>query len=249
MSKVKIYSDGASRGNPGEAGIGVVIYSEVDEKVKEVAEYIGIKTNNVAEYQALIRGLEEAIVVGATEVHAFADSELMVKQMKGEYKVKNAGLQPLYQKAKLLSLKFFGFQISHVPREKNKEADLLANEGIDRKSNPATKINSKKSEQVVLAFEEPSLAQNNSSEDFIVSGKNLALEKIELEKGQGKVFTDVVEEQIVYVLEGKLNYGSKESTKLAQKGDAFILTSDKCSCVALENTLLLGFLKLPLNRF
>lgn len=249
MSKVKIYSDGASRGNPGEAGIGVVMYSENGEKIKEIAEYIGIKTNNVAEYQALIRGLEEALIEGATEVQAYADSELMVKQMKGEYKVKNVGLQPLYQKAKLLSLKFFGFQISHVRRENNKEADLLANKGIDRKSNSTTNTSSKENEEAIFAFKEPSLAQVNKTEDSIVKGKNLTLAKIKLEEGQEQLFSEL-EEQIVYVLEGKLNYGSKESSKLAKKGDAFLLEAEKdCSCVALEKTVLLRFLKIPVNSF
>jgi len=127
---VQIFTDGAARGNPGPAGIGVVIRN--DEKVLlEVAEYIGKATNNVAEYMALIRGLEEAIDLNERSVEVFCDSELMVKQMNGEYRVKNDGLIPLYLQAQALKKYFKHFSLNHTPREENKDADRLANRGID----------------------------------------------------------------------------------------------------------------------
>ncbi|HTY13175.1 MAG TPA: ribonuclease HI family protein [Candidatus Omnitrophota bacterium] len=138
--KVKVFCDGASRNNPGDAGIGVVIKSaEGDKALKEIAGYIGQTTNNVAEYMALVRGLEEALIMGAREAEFFCDSELLVKQIKGEYKVKNEGLKPLYLHARSLIEKFKSFSIKHVYREHNAHADELSNKGIDdhfKKENP-----------------------------------------------------------------------------------------------------------------
>lgn len=128
--KVKIYTDGAARGNPGPAGIGVVI--KQDGKVLlEVSDYIGKATNNIAEYSACIRGLTEALALHAKEVEVISDSELLVKQIKGEYKVKNDGLIPLFAQIQSLIRKFRKFSISHTRRENNKHADELSNRGID----------------------------------------------------------------------------------------------------------------------
>ena len=127
---VQIFTDGAARGNPGPAGIGVVIRTD-KEVLLEVADYIGRTTNNVAEYMALIRGLEEAIDLGQRSVEVFADSELIVRQIKGEYRVKNEGLAPLHYNAMSLIKKFKHFSITHVPREENEHADKLSNQGID----------------------------------------------------------------------------------------------------------------------
>jgi ribonuclease HI len=139
---VQIFTDGAARGNPGPAGIGVVIRNE-KEVLLEVADYIGKATNNVAEYMALIRGLEEAIDMGERSVEVFADSELIVKQIKGEYRVKNEGLAPLHYNAKSLIKKFKDFSITHVPREENEHADLLSNKGIDDQQTKGTPLFSK----------------------------------------------------------------------------------------------------------
>ena len=127
---VNIYFDGAARGNPGPAGIGVVIKKGATT-LAEISDFIGKATNNVAEYLAFIRGLEEALVLGATKAECFSDSELLVKQINGEYRVKNEGLVPLYHHAKALINKFKTFTISHTYREENKHADKLANHGID----------------------------------------------------------------------------------------------------------------------
>lgn len=131
MSKVVIYTDGASRGNPGHAGIGVVIASEDGAVLREIGEYIGKTTNNVAEYKALIRGLEEAADLGADTVQLSTDSELMARQLAGVYKVKADNLKPLYDQAVRLLRCFRKVSITHVMRELNKRADQLANEGVD----------------------------------------------------------------------------------------------------------------------
>lgn len=128
--KARIYTDGAARGNPGPAGIGIVIKNE-KKVLLEVSDFIGKATNNIAEYMALIRGLEEAIDLGEDEVEVFADSELMVKQIQGEYRVKNQGLIPLHHHVKSLIKKFKSFDISYITRQDNKRADSLANQGID----------------------------------------------------------------------------------------------------------------------
>lgn len=131
MKKLIINTDGAARGNPGPAGIGVVIKDEKGAIVSEVFEYIGETTNNQAEYKALIAALKEAVNLKADIIGVFADSELMVSQVKGIYKVKNEGIKPLFEEVKGLLQKFKTCNIEHVRREKNKEADELANLAID----------------------------------------------------------------------------------------------------------------------
>ncbi len=130
MSTLTIFSDGASKGNPGDAGIGVVISDENGEVVCEVGQYIGKATNNAAEYAALIRGLQEAARLGAIEVEISTDSELLARQITGVYKVKSANLKPYYEQAIALLRSFRQASISHVMREFNTRADELANLGI-----------------------------------------------------------------------------------------------------------------------
>ena len=137
MTKLTLFIDGASRGNPGHAGIGIRIEAD-GEVLTEHCEYIGCTTNNVAEYRALIKGLEIAARFKANRVTVFSDSELVVRQMNGTYKVKSGGLLPLYQTAQTQSRTFDGFHIKHVRREKNKEADRLANLGIATKDSADT---------------------------------------------------------------------------------------------------------------
>lgn len=128
-----LYTDGASRGNPGEAGAGALLTNEQGKEFP-LSRYLGIKTNNQAEYEALILGLEALIQYQPEEVEIYADSELMVKQLNGEYKVKNEGLKPHYEKVKNLLKNFKKVLIRHIPREENKRADELANEAIDLKN-------------------------------------------------------------------------------------------------------------------
>lgn len=127
---VQIFTDGAARGNPGPAGIGVIIRNDA-EILSEISDYIGETTNNQAEYMALIRGLEEALDMGQKNAEVFSDSELLVKQINGEYKIKNKSLVPLFNEARSLISRFNQFKIYHTPREENELADKLANQGID----------------------------------------------------------------------------------------------------------------------
>ena len=131
--RLVMFTDGASRGNPGEAGIGVVIKDEGGKVVKRIARYLGRATNNQAEYTALLDGLKAAREMGAEGIQAYADSELLVKQIKGEYKVKNPELQKMNLLARSLIEKFPAFVIAYIPREKNSLADSLANEAIDKR--------------------------------------------------------------------------------------------------------------------
>lgn len=128
---INLFTDGGSRGNPGDSAIGAVLYDETGHTVAEISEYIGITTNNQAEYRALIAALECAKQLGATSVHAFADSELMVKQMKGVYRVKNAELAHRFMEAIALARNFSKITFTHVRREKNKAADALVNKALD----------------------------------------------------------------------------------------------------------------------
>ncbi|MDO4720072.1 MAG: ATP-dependent sacrificial sulfur transferase LarE [Peptostreptococcaceae bacterium] len=129
---VKLYTDGGSRGNPGDAAIGYVLYSEEEEPIFRYAEPVGKATNNAAEYTAMIRGLERAAEIGAEQVRLYMDSELIVKQIKREYKVKNEELRLLYDRATDMISKFNRFEIRHVRREYNKEADRLVNLALDK---------------------------------------------------------------------------------------------------------------------
>lgn len=132
--KATLYTDGASSGNPGPAGIGAFIC--VDGREVDLAEHIGIASNNVAEYMALVRGLEEALALGATDVEAFLDSELVVKQIKGAYRVKHPDLIPLHARVIKLKARLKRFTIAHVRRELNTRADKLSKIGAEGKSTP-----------------------------------------------------------------------------------------------------------------
>jgi len=131
--KIVIYSDGGARGNPGPAGIGAVLYDSEKNIIAEISEYLGEATNNQAEYQAIISALEKAQELKAEELECYLDSELVVKQLSGEYKVKNAGLAPLFIKIYNLKHNFKKVSFNHVRREFNKEADALANQAMDNK--------------------------------------------------------------------------------------------------------------------
>jgi ribonuclease HI len=128
---VVAYIDGGARGNPGPAGYGVSIQSLEGDVLEELHGGLGIATNNIAEYNGLLAALQWAVDHDVRRVHIRADSELLVKQMRGEYKVKNAGLQPLYVRARLLAAQLDDVKFEHVRREFNKDADRLSNVGMD----------------------------------------------------------------------------------------------------------------------
>lgn len=131
METVIIYTDGAARGNPGPAGAGWIVADAGGKLLLENKKYLGELTNNQAEYRALLLALEDAQKLGAVKLRLHADSELMVRQLKREYKVKNEGLKPLFQEAVLTLAKFQSYTVEYIPREQNGEADRLANEAID----------------------------------------------------------------------------------------------------------------------
>lgn len=131
MSKVTVNVDGGARGNPGPAAIGVLLRDNEGEVLEKVGERIGEATNNVAEYRALLRGIELAEEHGASELELIGDSELVIRQVEGRYKVKNAGMKELYEEAVRALRKFDSWSIRHVRRAENADADRLVNEALD----------------------------------------------------------------------------------------------------------------------
>jgi len=127
VNRVIICADGASLGNPGPSAIGATIKDEQGKLIARISQRIGRATNNQAEYRAIIAALEEAARLGAKQVDISSDSQLVVRQINGEYRVKKATLKPLYQQVKKLQSLLDGFTITHIPRQQNQEADNLAN--------------------------------------------------------------------------------------------------------------------------
>ena len=129
--RLTIYVDGGSRGNPGPSGIGVVILDANGKRLKDLSRYIGKATNNIAEYNALLYGLEEALILRADDVIVNMDSELVAKQLTGDYRVKDPNIRPLFDRAINMLKSFNNFEIRHIEREMNKEADKLVNKAIN----------------------------------------------------------------------------------------------------------------------
>ena len=128
-----LYIDGASRGNPGRAGAGVLITNEEGKRMVEMSRYLGQKTNNEAEYWALLLGLREAKRVGGKAIRVFTDSELVERQVRGLYRVRHPNLRSLHKLVLENTKAFSSFEIESIPREQNREADLLANRAIERR--------------------------------------------------------------------------------------------------------------------
>ncbi len=129
--KLVIHVDGGARGNPGPSAVGVVVSDSEGAVLEEVAERIGVATNNVAEYRALIKGLERAAALGAREVELVNDSELVARQITGAYKVKHPAMKPLHAEAMAALGQFEGWRIRSVPRAQNARADELVNQALD----------------------------------------------------------------------------------------------------------------------
>lgn len=174
------HSDGGARGNPGPAGYGVVIEDQAGNKIAQLSEYLGYQTNNFAEYQGLIGALEYAVQHGPRALKVISDSELLVRQIKGIYKVKNSTLQDLHGRAKELISRLEWFSIGHALREHNQEADRLANEAMDRGSGrPASRqLASTKSTS-------PTLPKSSPPEEFegVVRGGKIELTDANLPEG------------------------------------------------------------------
>jgi ribonuclease HI len=131
--RTRLYTDGAARGNPGPAGAGAVILNPDGHIVAKIGKFLGDSTNNVAEYMGLILGLKRAKAMGIKELEVFSDSELLVKQLAGEYQVKADHLRPLHDEAKTLLQGFSFIEVRHIPREQNAQADAMSNRAIDER--------------------------------------------------------------------------------------------------------------------
>lgn len=129
----RLFTDGASRGNPGEAGAGFVLLDDQGREILAQGHYLGQCTNNVAEYRALILGLGQTLELGCRKLDIFLDSELIVRQLNGQYKVKNQALRTLFAEVQSLLARLSSYRVKHVPRADNSRADELANRGIDEK--------------------------------------------------------------------------------------------------------------------
>jgi ribonuclease HI len=132
-TKLRLYSDGAARGNPGPAGAGAVLMTTQGEIVAELGRYLGSATNNFAEYQGLLLGLRKAAELGARDLEVFSDSQLLVRQLEGVYRVRHPGLRPLFEEAQKLLRLFPKVHVHHIPRELNTAADAMSNRAIDER--------------------------------------------------------------------------------------------------------------------
>ena len=132
ISRVILYTDGASLGNPGKAGIAFILYTPEHRLIREGSWFIGSTTNNIAEYLALIYGMQEALDVGARKLICYSDSQLLVRQLQGKYRVRNENLLLFYRQIKYLEKFFEGVEYRHIPRERNMKADKLAKEAAER---------------------------------------------------------------------------------------------------------------------
>ncbi|MDC0709722.1 ribonuclease HI family protein [Stigmatella sp. ncwal1] len=133
MPRLRLYSDGAARGNPGPAGAGAVLIEPGGQVVARIGKFLGQQTNNYAEYMGLLIGLKHARGLGTKEIEIFADSELLIRQLGGRYQVKSPTLRPLYEEAVKLLNDFSRVKLVHVPREMNAEADEMSNRAIDER--------------------------------------------------------------------------------------------------------------------
>jgi ribonuclease HI len=132
-TRLRLYSDGAARGNPGPAGAGAVLMTTRGDIVAELGRYLGSQTNNFAEYQGLILGLRKAAELGARDLEVFSDSQLLVRQLEGVYRVRHPGLKPLFEEAQRLLRLFPKVHVHHIPRELNTAADEMSNRAIDER--------------------------------------------------------------------------------------------------------------------
>ncbi|QRK13824.1 ribonuclease HI family protein [Archangium violaceum] len=130
---LKLFSDGAARGNPGPAGAGAVLVDSAGRVVARLGRFLGVQTNNYAEYMGLLLGLKHALSLGVKQLEVAADSELLIRQLQGRYQVKSPTLRPLYEEAVALLKQFPRVKLVHVPREKNKAADEMSNRAIDER--------------------------------------------------------------------------------------------------------------------
>lgn len=205
---ITAYCDGGSRGNPGPAGYGVSLEGPTGQRIGELSEFLGVKTNNFAEYSALLGALEFALLKGHKSLKIIADSELMVKQIKGQYQVKSPELRPLYDEAKRRIAKLARFEIQHVLRNKNKRADELANEAMDKGTGKSVRL------AVASQGARPSPARQAPAGPAPAAAP-ITAPKIEITNRaapksppppavSGRIFRGFVKNGVVHLLEGEL---------------------------------------------
>lgn len=193
---ITAYCDGGSRGNPGPAGYGVSIESPSGQRIGELSEFLGVKTNNFAEYSALLGALEYALTQGHKSLKVIADSELMVKQIKGQYQVKSPELRPLYDEAKRRIAKLGKFEIQHVLRNKNKRADELANEAMDRGTGKSVRV-------AASATVASAPTRTTSTPKIEITGRP-SPKAPPPPAASGRIFRGFVKNGVVHLLEGEL---------------------------------------------
>jgi ribonuclease HI len=188
---ITAYCDGGSRGNPGPSGYGVSIEDAAGHPIADLSEFLGVKTNNFAEYSGLLAGLEYALSHGHPRLRVVADSELMVKQMKGQYRVNSPDLRPLWEEAKRRVARLERFEIQHVLRGKNKRADALANQAMDRGTGKTVKE--------IDGRREGSPAPSNAPLPGVAASAQLTAKSTEKRTLKG-----FVKNGVVHLLEGEL---------------------------------------------
>jgi ribonuclease HI len=196
---ITAYCDGGSRGNPGPSGYGVYILDENGKALAELSEYLGKQTNNHAEYSGLLAALSFALEKGHTKLRVVSDSELMVKQIKGQYRVNSPELRPLYEEAKRRIARLDQFRIEHVLRGKNKEADRLANVAMDRGMGRASERAPEQASERV-----PGRALDFRAAVKAASGSAAPAATLPL---PAKVLRGLVKGGVVHLLEGELPEG------------------------------------------
>jgi ribonuclease HI len=193
---ITAYCDGGSRGNPGPSGYGVSVEGSHGEMVAELNEFLGVKTNNFAEYSALLAALEFSLTHGHKGLRVVADSELMVKQIKGQYQVKSPELRPLYDEAKRRIAKLDKFEIQHVLRNKNKRADALANEAMDKGQGKSVRL------AAPSPAKTPTGPAPAATPKIQIAGRPAA--KTPAAAVSGQEFRGFVKNGVVHLLEGEL---------------------------------------------
>ncbi len=194
---ITAYCDGGSRGNPGPAGYGVSIEDTRGQMVGEIHEFLGTKTNNFAEYSALLGALDFALANGHKGLRVVADSELMVKQIKGQYRVNSPELRPLYDEAKRRIARLDKFEIQHVLRNKNKRADALANEAMDKRAGKSVRLGAAGSAANVPA------TSATAGPKIEITGR-AAAKTPPAAAVSGRMYRGFVKNGVVHLLEGEL---------------------------------------------
>lgn len=199
--EIVAYCDGGSRGNPGPSGYGVSIEDGAGHPVADLSEFLGVKTNNFAEYSGLLAALEYALSHGYPRLRVVADSELMVKQMKGQYQVKSPDLRPLWEEAKRRAARLESFEIQHVLRGKNKRADALANQAMDRGTGKTVKEVRRESGSPATPAPLPRVAASTAQP---AEKRGNSVEKPGALFAEKRALKGFVKNGVVHLLEGEL---------------------------------------------